>query len=453
MQFIKFSLVFYIFVFSSFVNVHGQEKEEFLLDDESSKELNLLVDQILQKASRPSSSPSFKKLKNLVSGAFGSTPLFLQTLENLKLAEAKKDEAFSGFLPQVQSSLGGGLKSGSNSNGSSKNIKFSVSQLVYDFDVTGSRYSSTKSDAMANEAKVSAKRTELLLRLIEAVHEVYRADMQLKLSNGYVDARKNFLESVKMREEVGGSSNADVLRAEAKVSESLDQIPFAVRKLENSKSSFTELFGNISLPSEMYQLPDVAQLSLVINEENISRLFPIMEIENSLRSAEMSHRAEKRERFGSFRLEAGYQNSDTNLLSPQEQSSVMLSYNLNIFTGYKKTSKIAQSQSRVNSLRFELERLKLEIRREMEESISEYNAQAAAVLSRSELVRGAKVTNKINKELFELNRTSITDLFRAQEEYVGAAKNLLDALIDKNVSYYSMLAKFNQLLNVFELGI
>ena len=104
-------------------------------------------------------------------------------------------------------------------------------------------------------------------------------------------------------------------------------------------------------------------------------------------------------------------------------------------------------------MRFELERLKLEIRREMEESISEYNAQAAAVLSRSELVRGAKVTNKINKELFELNRTSITDLFRAQEEYVGAAKNLLDALIDKNVSYYSMLAKFNQLLNVFELGI
>ena len=75
------------------------------------------------------------------------------------------------------------------------------------------------------------------------------------------------------------------------------------------------------------------------------------------------------------------------------------------------------------------------------------------MISRAELVNGAKLSNNVNKELFELNKTSINDLFRSQEEYITAAKNLVDAMVDRNISFYKMLANFGLLLDMFDLGV
>ena len=59
---------------------------------------------------------------------------------------------------------------------------------------------------------------------------------------------------------------------------------------------------------------------------------------------------------------------------------------------------------------------KRELETQLRESINSFDAQSALVLSRAELVVGAKLSNKVNKELFELNKTSINDLFRSQED-------------------------------------
>ena len=75
------------------------------------------------------------------------------------------------------------------------------------------------------------------------------------------------------------------------------------------------------------------------------------------------------------------------------------------------------------------------------------------MISRAELVNGAKLSNNVNKELFELNKTSINDLFRSQEEYITAAKNLVDAMVDRNISFYKMLANYGLLLEMFDLGV
>ena len=55
------------------------------------------------------------------------------------------------------------------------------------------------------------------------------------------------------------------------------------------------------------------------------------------------------------------------------------------------------------------------------------------------------------QSLFELNKTSINDLFRSQEEFLTSAKNLVDATVEKNLSFYRLAAKFGTLLNLFEL--
>ena len=80
------------------------KRNNTLVNVKTGNDLNLLVDEIIKGINKPESLTKFKELKKLVSAVFNSNPIFLQTLESMKLSKAKKDEVFAAFLPQVRSS-------------------------------------------------------------------------------------------------------------------------------------------------------------------------------------------------------------------------------------------------------------------------------------------------------------------------------------------------------------
>ena len=134
--------------------VMAQETESGLQKN-TVNELNKAVENLVAQAKDPNRLIEFKRLRSLVSVPFSSTPLFLQTLESLKLAEERKNEIFSRFLPRVTSSVGGGIKSGGlNNNSSSQSLSLNVTQLVYDFGVTGRQLDAAEKEALASQAKV-----------------------------------------------------------------------------------------------------------------------------------------------------------------------------------------------------------------------------------------------------------------------------------------------------------
>ena len=449
MQYIKFNIVFLLF----FSAISGAQEIESGLPGNSKEDLNITVENLVNQAKNEKELLEFKRLKDVISVPFNSTPLFLQTLESLKLAEERKNEVFSRYLPRVTSSIGGGVKSGGlNNDSNSQSYNLNITQLVYDFGVTGKEVDAVEKESLASQSKVESQRTDLLLEIITAVHEVYRAETQLLLSQGFVDTRRGFLESTRQREELGGASNADVIRAETKLSEALDKIPVQVKLLKDTRAKLLEFFDNPELDLGLTRLPVINPEKLSITDEILRKNFLIKEIDNQLEASILQFEAQKNSSFGRFNLQASYQNTDTNLLSPQEQSSLLLTYQIDIFTGFERSSKINQASYRVNTLQFERQRQKRELETQLKQSINSFDAQAASVLSRAELVVGAKLSNKVNKELFELNKTSINDLFRSQEEYITAAKNLVDAMVDKNLSFYQMLGKFGILLEMFDLG-
>ena len=99
-------------------------------------------------------------------------------------------------------------------------------------------------------------------------------------------------------------------------------------------------------------------------------------------------------------------------LSPQEQSSLLLTYQIDIFTDLKGHQKLIRLV--IGSVLWSLKKI------DKKESLRLNYEKALIVLMHSrfgfiknELVVGAKLSNKVNKELFELNKTSINDLFRS----------------------------------------
>ena len=189
-RYIKFN-IFILAVCLSFA-IQAQQNDSQLTNN-SIDDLNAIVDDLVNQAKDQNRLSEFKNLKKLVSKPFNSTPLFLQTLESLKLAEEKKNEIFARYLPRVTSSVGGGVKSGGlNNKSSSQSLNLNVTQLVYDFGVTKRQLAAATEEALASQSKVESQRTDLLLGIISAVHELYRAEMQLRYHKGLWMQEKAF---------------------------------------------------------------------------------------------------------------------------------------------------------------------------------------------------------------------------------------------------------------------
>ena len=70
--------------------------------------------------------------------------------------------------------------------------------------------------------------------------------------------------------------------------------------------------------------------------------------------------------------------------------------------------------------------------------------------SRIAVLRSAKASGDVAKELFLYNRGSLTDVFKGQEDYLLAARNLVDSNTDFKISFYTMLHRFDRLLAVVD---
>merc|ERR1712224_1146514 len=124
---------------------------------------------------------------------------------------------------------------------------------------------------------------------------------------------------------------------------------------KQSKRTYFEYFQSEPKNISLFQLPKVENRKFNINADVLENLDVLQELNQKIKAAEFSYKSDKSTKYGSFDLQAGYQNSDTNLLSPQEQSSLMLAYNIDIFTGFQRSSQIAQSLFKLNSLKLEKE--------------------------------------------------------------------------------------------------
>jgi outer membrane protein TolC len=130
-----------------------------------------------------------------------------------------------------------------------------------------------------------------------------------------------------------------------------------------------------------------------------------------------------------------------------------LAYRVEFYSGGAQMAVIDQTAAKRTELKWEVERIERDQRRVLQESFANYLAQKTSTNSRISVLRGVKAASDITKDLFNYGRSSLTDVFKVQEDYLAAAKNLVETESDFQVSYYEMLHSYNLLLKKFEISI
>jgi len=438
--------------------LHGAAYSQTSFEVYAQNSFNKAVLSLIALSENPGQAAPFKVLQSQISATFNSVPAILKTIDARRALEFQSEEAKAALLPRATLAVGGGNKDQAltnyQSDGSSNSVTASVSQLLYDFGTSTSGYQSSKDKLRAGGFGIANQRSEILLQLLTTTLEVQRTRQTLVFTQGYVDARRDFLKLMLEKERLGAGSNLDIIRARTKLAEALDELPTADKRLKAAEAGYRSLFGNAPAFKELaYQLPQQTGTKTAdrINEY-LAGLNAFREAESTVDALKNDYRSGRGRLFGAFTFEAARTESQDKPLRKTTVESAMVMYRVDIFSGFAQSARARTLAAKASEAEFERDRIRRELTRKLEVAYAEVDATQAAFTARLEFLKGAQATDIATRDLFFLNRGTLTDVFKAQEDVFAAAQKVIAADYDRKVAVYSLLHLNDQLLELFDLN-
>ena len=436
-----------------------QAQNDQTFDIYSKNQLNEAVNNLVTLAENSNRAAPFTTLRTDINTVFNSVPAVLKTIDSINALQNQKTEAFAAFLPKVSVSAGSGTKDqrlttySSDGNSSSKSI--SASQLIYDFGTSTSAYSSAEAKLKATEYAAYNQRSDILLQMLSATLEYQKSKQSLVFTKGFIDTRKDFLEIMRQKEELGAGSKLDIIRARTKLSEALDELPLAERKLSASQATYKNLFGFTPKFKEIsYQIPQNLVTELNKNpDEIIANINAFKEAEYSALSLKEDYFASRGRLFGAVTVEASRTLSKDYPLNQNTVNTAMVVYRADIFAGFAQSARAKTMASKASEAEFERDRVRRDLIKRLEVAQADVNSTQAAFRTRLDLLKGSQATDIATRELFLLNRGTLTDVFKAQEDVFSAAQKLIAADFDRKIAIYTFLHLSDRLIELFDLKI
>jgi outer membrane protein TolC len=364
-------------------------------------------------------------------------------------AMAQRREALAALLPQVTLSAGGGQRAydfgGAYYAGGGRQISVNGRQLLYDFGASRGALNAADKRIEASRLRIDRQRSEILLRALEFFYETQRALLQVRLARENLEARRSFVSYITERAELGASSNADVIRAEARVAEGLDILASAMQRLAVSQANYRQFYG---VEAEPYVLPFEEPLTGLQAEEVILTLrnHPLLiEADLNLAAAKDERDAAQAKLLGGVFFEVTASHTDDPGRNAQRNDSAMVVLRSELYSGGAQSARVAQAEAKIQQMQAEFDRVQLELERSAREAFSDFTGQVAAVSARMLVFRSAQDSYLVSKELFAFSRSSLFDVFRTQEDLNNAGQRLIDSIVERAKAKFKLLHAMHRL--------
>ena len=422
--------------------------------------LSRMSEELLSQTQNDQQGISFSELSKLIQKSFPQSPVPAKTQRSIAASEARIEEAQAAFLPKLSTNLGAGRTDygASTSSNGQGDRSISASQLLYDFGLSLALRDAAKQRHAASEQGARGEQSKLALAMIQSVLDWQRANEAVLLTDAFVQTRQQFLDLTSIRAREGMSSPFDIQRAKAKLLEAQDEVPAAQRRLRTTASRLNELFGTQLVASNLparFQLPN-ADASSVDVMPSLSAPMPSgIRTVSAFREMQATHEAlakelvaEQSRRWGALNVEATHSISDTGSSFERKRSAAIVVFRSELLSGFVQRARIRQAAARLGESQFELQRLERELIARVEIAGLEWEASERIQSKRRSLLIEMRQAELSTRELFLFGRASITDVFRAQEDFMNAAQKLLHASFDRQQAWYQWVYHQDKLLDI-----
>jgi outer membrane protein TolC len=405
---------------------------------------------LIEELEEPEKAPPFSGLRLIVQSAFEAAPAILSVRDQLKAAEASVDAAKSGLYPRLQLGLGQGwLKKDSAATTKTAPLNLNLNYSVFDFGGVNRSIEGAAAREESVRANITYEESKTLLEMLEAILDIQRTNKLLFFAKGYVESRKAFEDVIREKESLGAASKVDIIRATTKRIESEAQVTVNQRVLEEAVARYTALFGVAPrLGSTFFGLPVRDIIPLVKNFDPLNH-----PLSNSAKAELKARRADlekiKASRRGSINIDISNASGQVGA----NQTTYGISYSNYLFDGGARAAEERRAAAVLSQASYDLIASQRDVKGEVETLSAAYLAAVRDLSYKASILKGARATDSATKDLFLLSRGTITDVFRAQEDYFSSIQQAINAQYQVHKNLYQFLHSVSSLQKYFSNSI
>ena len=395
----------------------------------------------------------FDVLKKEISQVFFSTPAIMQLVEVEAALDSRVDQVAAAGEFQVSMSIDGGNRNSSGSaDGQTDSQSITATKILMDFGSLASAIDQVESSSASSRFDIQVKRSETLLDMILARLALHTSQKKLMLGRSFFDTRLEFQDFIIEKKELGVSSEADVIRAQAKTYEAQSALPAAYQLLQDARDRYNEIYG-----AEAPEGLGFAMLNYDSFKSDLTRLVSehplVLQAEADRQAAQSELESFEAGDNGSFNLQVIGSRGKSPNVDSESRLDMKIVYERTLGDGGSRDAQKRLYRSSIREFDHNLELVRRKVTRSILAARNALIAAEAELAAQIETLRSVRQANIATKDLFIYNRGTLTDVFQVQEEYVRAAQAVVDAKAAEQRRYYELLHQSNLLLMQFELGI
>ena len=370
-------------------------------------------------------------------------PSLLSAYENYQARLADIDVERAGYFPTVDISAGAGKEHtespstrASGEGGktlSAAESELSIVQPIFDGFDTDSRVEQARSSALSAKERLSSQRLEIANDITNAYIDVLRATRLITVAEKDISKHDEILYRMKKRVEDGGGLPVNVDEAREGLALARSTLASAEERLFGAKARFSSLTGLAAEDfSPVFRLEDIpATLGKAIEiaaDKNPS----VMEARHAVQAAEYAVDIAKSAFAPTVDLEASAsQNVNQGGISGRDRDGrILVRLRYNLFNGGADTAALKSRRLELNRARADLDRVLLELRRDIELSyitLAERRKRLASELERQ--IFNVKVVEGYEQQ-FLFGARTLLDLLSGYGKLYSNENSIIQAEYD-----------------------
>ncbi|WP_173059756.1 TolC family protein [Sulfurimicrobium lacus] len=400
--------------------------------------------------------PAALSLTDVVERALCNNPQTREAWANARFQAAQVGVGQSAYLPGV--SVAASASRNRNSGGTAtpsynqQNLNASLSYLLYDFGARDAALENARQVLAALNATQDATIQTVFLAGVQAYYQLFATRAAV---NSALEAEKSALASLDAataRYEVGSGTPADKLQAQTAYSQAVLNRIQAEGDARNAQGVLANTMGadadrafQIVPPS--LQIPD-AQFGRDIAKliEQARRQRPdLAAAQAQVEAARANVEAARAAGMPTITLGASAGRSDTSISDPSNTSSVGVSINFPLFTGYNTTYRVRAAREQVDVRLAQRERTSQQIALDVWKAYQSVVTGNQAVKTSADLVASAAHSEQVALGRFKAGVGSILDLLTAQSALAGARLQNIQAVYNWHIAKASLAQSMGSL--------
>jgi adhesin transport system outer membrane protein len=308
-------------------------------------------------------SANAESLNEYIIMALNSHPLISSQKNQIKSAEANKENAFQQFFPTPSVSFENNITSGSNRTsptyqGDANTLKLSLRQPLW----TGGRLTADLNKAEAqivqSNAILEETRQEITLRVIQAWGDWFAASLKKKAMDQSVEQHRKLKDMVERRVNEGASSESELTLTKSRLDQATNQQEAFNNAGENAKNKLSQLIGK-ALNEKERLIESRLKYDATKFQDFLSKIElinpTIQKLGASLKIQDYEIERAKSDLMPEAYLRAEHQHGDLNYRNAPDSDLVFFGISSKFGPGLSNLSRINSAENRRDSINDELE--------------------------------------------------------------------------------------------------